>query len=260
MRSCGRGACFLDNGRHARGAPPPLVKWHGLAHGTGDENSHTTSLNALNEKMQAWDGDADWPTVGVVRLVRNIFDNLVARHYVECHHKGKMSCPGGRPTRKSFLTRGNGPTGPTLLHDACQYLRWHHRVQLTMLKDARPWTTLTYESLYESPDAYYRDLMKALGITSGSMAPSPQCKSIVGKFYAPNDIGDLVLKPRHAPRRNGYAERIVNRNPGTRLPVYLDMYDAATIHKIDDLVHRYMADSRNFTSPAMPRCNGYPRP
>ena len=128
-----------------------------------------------------------------------------------------------------------------------------------MLKDARPWTTLTYESLYESPDAYYRDLMKALGITSGSMAPSPQCKSIVGKFYAPNDIGDLVLKPRHAPRRNGYAERIVNRNPGTRLPVYLDMYDAATIHKIDDLVHRYMADSRNFTSPAMPRCNGYPK-
>ena len=101
--------------------------------------------------------------------------------------------------------------------------------------------------------------MKALGITSGSMAPSPQCKSIVGKFYAPNDIGDLVLKPRHAPRRNGYAERIVNRNPGTRLPVYLDMYDAATIAKVDDLVHRYMADSRNFTSSTMPRCNGYPK-
>ena len=76
---------------------------------------------------------------------------------------------------------------------------------------------------------------------------------------APNDIGDLVLKPRHAPRRNGYAERIVKRNRGTRVPVYLDMYDAATIHKIDDLVHRYMADSRNFTSAAMPVCNGFPR-
>ena len=99
VRSCGRGACFLDNGRHASGAPPPLVKWHGLAHGTGDENSYTTSLDALHVKLQrVWDTDTDWPVVGVVRLVRNIFDNLVARHYVECHHKNKMSCPGGRPT------------------------------------------------------------------------------------------------------------------------------------------------------------------
>ena len=69
-----------------------------------------------------------------------------------------------------------------------------------------------------------------------------------------------VLKPRHAPRRNGYAERIVRRNPGTRLPVYLDMYDAATIAKVDDLVQQYMVDSRNFTSSTMPRCNGFPRP
>ena len=51
----------------------------------------------------------------------------------------------------------------------------------------------------------------------------------------------------------------MNRNPGTRLPVYLDMYDAATIAKIDDLVHQYMVASRNFTSPAMPRCNGFPK-
>ena len=72
-------------------------------------------------------------------------------------------------------------------------------------------------------------------------------------------MGDLVLKARHAPRRNGYAERIVKRNRGTRVPVYLDMYDAATIVKIDDLVHQYMVDSRNFTSAAMPRCNGFPR-
>ena len=70
---------------------------------------------------------------------------------------------------------------------------------------------------------------------------------------------DVTPRRTHAPRRNGYAERIVNRNPGTRLPVYLDMYDAATIHKIDGLVHQYMADSKNFTSAAMPRCNGYPR-
>ena len=62
------------------------MKWHGLAHGTGDENSYTTSLDALHVKLQrVWDTDTDWPVVGVVRLVRNIFDNLVARHYVECH-------------------------------------------------------------------------------------------------------------------------------------------------------------------------------
>ena len=69
----------------------------------------------------------------------------------------------------------------------------------------------------------------------------------------------FVYQARHAPRRNGYAERIVKRNPGTRVPVYLDMYDAATIVKIDDLVHQYMVDSKNFTSAAMPRCNGFPK-
>ena len=52
---------------------------------------------------------------------------------------------------------------------------------------------------------------------------------------------------------------ITGPNPGTRVPVYLDMYDAATIHKIDDLVHQYMVDSKNFTSAAMPRCNGFPK-
>ena len=62
----------------------------------------------------------------------------------------------------------------------------------------------------------------------------------------------IDIEPRNA-------ERIVNRNPGTRVPVYLDMYDAATIVKIDDLVHQYMVDSKNFTSAAMPRCNGFPK-
>ena len=52
---------------------------------------------------------------------------------------------------------------------------------------------------------------------------------------------------------------IMKRNPGTRVPVYLDMYDAATIVKIDDLVHQYMVESKNFTSAAMPRCNGFPK-
>ena len=51
----------------------------------------------------------------------------------------------------------------------------------------------------------------------------------------------------------------MKRNPGTRVPVYLDMYDAATIVKIDDLVHQYMVESKNFTSAAMPRCNGFPK-
>ena len=87
----------------------------------------------------------------------------------------------------------------------------------------------------------------------------PQVAAATANRDAPNDIGDLVLKPRHAPRRNGYAERIVKRNPGTRVPVYLDMYDAATIVKIDDLVHQYMVDSKNFTSAAMPRRNGFPK-
>ena len=96
--------------------------------------------------------------------------------------------------------------------------------------------------------------VKGIGAGRGKLRTAPTTLSL-----AKGAKGLLVLKPRHAPRRNGYAERIVNRNPGTRLPVYLDMYDAATIAKVDDLVHRYMADSRNFTSSTMPRCNGYPK-
>ena len=95
MRECGKGAWVLrDDNQTMSDAASPLVKWHGVSYG-GDGDLPASAL--IREFRYRFERDDDWPVVRVLRLTRNVFDNLVARHHLECKAR-RPTCPTGVAT------------------------------------------------------------------------------------------------------------------------------------------------------------------
>ena len=235
MRECGKGAWVLrDDNQTMSDAASPLVKWHGVSYG-GDGDLPVSSL--MREFRYRFERDDDWPVVRVLRLTRNVFDNLVARHHLECKAR-RPTCPTGVATRENFV-RGGPPVddgGPHFLRDVCKYMKWHHRAAAMRRNSTKPWTTLAYETLYEDSPKYFQTVLETLGLegdgAAGMEKPVPRCT-----------MDQARLKTREVARAQGVA-----------LPVYLHMFDAPTIRRIDMLVGRYLDSSDNFAAPDIKPC------
>ena len=178
-----------------------------------------------------------WSVVRVLRLTRNVFDNLVARHHLECKAR-RPTCPTGVATRENFV-RGGPPVddgGPHFLRDVCKYMKWHHRAAAMRRNSTKPWTTLAYETLYEDSPTYFQAVLDVMGLegdgAAGMEKPVPRCT-----------MDQARLKTREVARAQGVA-----------LPVYLHMFDAPTIRRIDMLVGRYLDRSDNFAAPDIKPC------
>ena len=97
-------------------------------------------------------------------------------------------------------------------------------------------TTLAYETLYEDSPKYFQTVLETLGLegdgAAGMEKPVPRCT-----------MDQARLKTREVARAQGVA-----------LPVYLHMFDAPTIRRIDMLVGRYLDRSDNFAAPDIKPC------
>ena len=98
------------------------------------------------------------------------------------------------------------------------------------------WTTLSYETLYEDSPKYFQAVLDVMGLegdgAAGMEKPVPRCTMDKARLKA----------------------REVVRHQGVALPVYLHMFDAATIKRIDMLVGRYLDRSDNFAAPDIKPC------
>jgi len=168
---------------------------------------------------------------GVLRLVRNPFDNLASRFHHHCKHPYKEDdCPGRVATRDLFLKSW------AATHDICNYLHWHHRAQLVMANATRPWTTLAYEAIYEAPERH--DAALASIVSPGRDVIRDDDPRACG----PGDDG------RATPRN---VSRAAN---GLVLPTYLDLFDVSTVRRLAWLINSYLHRSKRLTTPHLPRC------
>ena len=99
-----------------------------------------------------------------------------------------------------------------------------------------PWTTLSYETLYEDAPTYFQAVLDVMGLegdgAAGMEKPVPRCTMDKARLKA----------------------REVVRHEGVALPVYLHMFDAATIKRIAMLVGRYLDRSDDFAAPDIKPC------
>ena len=150
----------------------------------------------------------------------------------------RPTCPTGVATRENFV-RGRGPVderGPLFLRDVCKYMTWHHRAAAMRRNSTMPWTTLSYETLYEDSPKYFQAVLDVMGLegdgAAGMEKPVPRCTMDKARLKA----------------------REVLRHQGVALPVYLHMFDAATIKRIAMLVGRYLDRSDDFAAPDIKPC------
>ena len=135
--------------------------------------------------------------------------------------------------------RGRGPVderGPLFLRDVCKYMTWHHRAAAMRRNSTVPWTTLSYETLYEDAPTYFQAVLGVMGLegdgAAGMEKPIPRCTMDKARLKA----------------------REVVRHEGVALPVYLHMFDAPTIKRIAMLVGRYLDRSDDFAAPDIKPC------
>ena len=115
-------------------------------------------------------------------------------------------------------------------------LTWHHRAAAMRRNSTLPWTTLSYETLYEDSPKYFQAVLDVMGLegdgAAGMEKPVPRCTMDKARLKA----------------------REVVRHQGVALPVYLHMFDAATIKRIAMLVGRYLDRSDDFAAPDIKPC------
>lgn len=147
-----------------------------------------------------------------MRLVRNVYDNLVARFHLLCNEKREPYCGSGVASREIFLSYLH----KTNLSDVCTYLWWHHRANRLALH--YPLTTLEYESLYTMRSRYVRTVLDFLLFEKNrrSIVAMPQ-----GDPTDPERCNPSLLKERKMELRGGHV-----------LPGYLSMYDEAMVRRV----------------------------
>ena len=116
------------------------------------------------------------------------------------------------------------------------WLTWHHRAAAMRRNSTLPWTTLSYETLYEDSPKYFQAVLGVMGLegdgAAGMEKDVPRCTMDKARLKA----------------------REVVRHEGVALPVYLHMFDAATIKRIAMLVGRYLDRSDDFAAPDIKPC------
>lgn len=216
--TCGPGAfAHGDKGQVANLSWRSLVKSHGVGYGGGVFKNPNLGARRLVDhiNMHYATTDGRWQVRGIIRLVRNPFDNLVARYHLTCR-SNTTNCPSDNATisREAFLKHPNIANDL----DIYSYLWWHHRANY--LTKHWPVVTLPYELVYTFPEIYIQTVLNVLGV-KGDV---PLTKN----FY---------IKPRDILISDGHLE-----------PAYLEMFDEGTIRRISVVISRYLELSDQFRS------------